>query len=82
MSTPFHPPSPDVVADLRALADEPVRLEDFLRWINTPLTGTELREANEMIDWFQRRYPTVRARLAYCRKAYARACRLAPPSSR
>jgi hypothetical protein len=55
-----------------ALVDAPRPLEEFLARTRAPLTADELATTCELIAWFTRRYPTVRERLDYVRRATAR----------
>jgi hypothetical protein len=55
-----------------ALVEAPRPVEEFLARVRAPLTEDEFTTAHELVTWFTRRYPTVRARLDYVRRAYAR----------
>lgn len=58
--------------EVAALVDAPRPTDEFLARIRTPLTEDEIATTRELVAWFTRRYPTVRERLAYVRRAYAR----------
>jgi hypothetical protein len=53
------------LANLIALRLSP---EDFDRRVATPLMDGETDEIAELIEWFSRRYPTAKERLAYARR--------------
>jgi hypothetical protein len=63
---------PDIVREIREMAEAPVPLEELrARWARE-LPEAELAENIALIDWFCRRYPTPEARLRYARSAYER----------
>lgn len=56
--------------EIAAIYEAPLSPEEFearLREALASLDGPEGNQLVELIDWFQRRYPTARERLAYCR---------------
>jgi hypothetical protein len=60
---------------VEALYLEPLPVEEFERRVRASLEeleGPELENLQELLGWFQRRYPTAKERLAYARRAYAR----------
>jgi hypothetical protein len=65
---PDWPPSAEDIARVREAAERPLPLEEFLAWINTPMSEEEEAEALSLINWFMRRYPTPAERLAYARR--------------
>ena len=57
--------------EIAAICESPLSPEDFdtrVREAIASLDGPEGAQLSELIDWFQRRYPTARERLAYCRR--------------
>ncbi|MBE7451120.1 MAG: hypothetical protein HS111_20155 [Kofleriaceae bacterium] len=46
--------------------------DEFARLLAIPLTADEIAEVAALVTWFERRYPTARARFAYVRRALAR----------
>jgi hypothetical protein len=70
--------SPADLAELRAFADRSLSREEFDAYVGAPMSEDERERIDELIDWFTRRYPTPEARLAYARRAYARARRVMP----
>ena len=80
MSERFVPPPPEVVAELRALAERRLGPEEFEAYVRAPVSDFEREQREELISWFVRRYPTPAARLAYARRAYARWRAAMPPS--
>jgi len=48
--------------------------EDAHEYLAAPVSDLEREEVLALVDWFNRRYPTPLARLAYARTAYARWC--------
>ena len=66
------PPSSDVLARLRVLAERQLSPEDFSAALAQPLSEAEEEDSRSLIRWFRRRYPTPAARLAYVRRAYRR----------
>jgi hypothetical protein len=69
---PLVPPSPDVLARLRAISERQLSPEEFSAALAQPLGEAEEEESRSLIRWFRRRYPTPAARLAYVRRAYRR----------
>jgi hypothetical protein len=55
-----------------ALIDAPRPVDEFVARVAAPLTEDERASTLELVAWFTRRYPTVRERLDYVRRAYAR----------
>lgn len=47
-------------------------------WLAKPISGEEITNVVATVQWFTRRYPTARDRLAYARRAYARWVRHVP----
>lgn len=68
-----------------ALEDEPLTPEEWAHLEAIPVSEAELAETLDLIRWFKRRYPTVRARLAYARRKYREVTRkpaaIRPPDS-
>lgn len=60
---------PAVVA---ALCDASLPVDEFVARTQAPLTEDEVAATLELVTWFTRRYPTVRERLDYVRRAHAR----------
>jgi hypothetical protein len=58
--------------EVAALVDAPRPVEEFLARVRAPLSEDEIATTLEVVAWFTRRYPTVRERLEYVRRAYAR----------
>lgn len=57
--------------EVAAIYETPLSPEEFdarLREAIASLDGPEGAQLSELIDWFQRSYPTARERLAYCRR--------------
>ncbi len=70
-----------VSPDLLNLAAARLSPEEFERRAGPPLTDAEAEEIAGLVEWFTRRYPTARERLAYARRKmrdYARAGGAAP----
>jgi hypothetical protein len=76
----FEPPSPEVVAHVRAFAERQLSPEEFEAYVRAPMSDFEREQIDEMYTWFTRRYPTAGERLAYARRAYARWARAMPPA--
>ena len=55
-----------------ALCDSPLPVDEFLARTRAPLTEEEVSSTRELVTWFTRRYPTVRARLDYVRRVHPR----------
>jgi hypothetical protein len=64
-------------ARLRALHEEPLPREEFLRRLALPISEAERETTLELIRWFRRRYPTPLERLAWARRAQKRWLRAA-----
>jgi len=47
-------------------------VDEFDRRASAPLTEDELAETADLVRWFTQRYPTVRERFAYVRRAWRR----------
>jgi hypothetical protein len=60
--------APDVRADVAALANRQLPLDEFRAWADGPIGDEERAEMIELIDWFIRRYPTPAARLQSARR--------------
>lgn len=69
-----------MVRALRAHAERALTPAELDAYVNAPLSDFEREERAALIAWFQRRYPTPAARLAYARRAYARWKAALPPS--
>jgi hypothetical protein len=79
VSTRFVPPPPEVVAEMRQVAERPLGADEFNALINAPMSEFEREEIESLIAWFMRRYPTPAARLACQQRAYAQARKRMPP---
>ncbi len=55
-----------------AQAERELSSEEFAAYVDQPMSPEELTGIYELLDWFERKYPTPAARLAYARAAYAR----------
>jgi hypothetical protein len=78
MSRRFVPPPPELVAEVRRVAERRMSAEEFDAHVNAPMSDEERQELLALIDWFMRRYPTPAARLAQARRSYRAATLLAP----
>jgi len=72
MSDGLRPASPEARARLKALAEQPLPLDEWHRRLAIPLSRDEIEHTQELVRWFRRRYPTVGERLAYVRRAHKR----------
>lgn len=63
------------VAERRLSADE------LRAWVEAPMSDAERQEILSLIDWFTRRYPTARERLAAARRSAKNALALAGRAS-
>jgi hypothetical protein len=79
MTSPFVPPPPKVVREIRALAERRLPREEFDAYANAPMSEEERAEKHELIEWFTRHYPTPLQRLASARRAYVNVKRWIPP---
>jgi hypothetical protein len=70
------------VEAIRALAERRLSAEEFNAYVEAPMSEDERREIQELITWFQKRYPRPIDRLISARRAYARAARRSPPGAR
>lgn len=68
----LRPASPQTRARLKALAEQPLPLDEWQRRLAIPLSVEEIERTGALVRWFRNRYPTVDDRLAYVRKAYRR----------
>ncbi len=59
-------------ARLRALHEQPLPREEFLRRLALPISHEERAATLELVRWFRRRYPTPLERLAWARRAHKR----------
>ena len=64
--------TPERRARLKALAEQPLTLEEWHRRLAIPLSPEETEHTRELVRWFRRRYPTVDQRLDYIRRAHKR----------
>ncbi len=61
----------DVTARARELDEQPMQPDEFDRLVTQVLADDhEIQERTALIEWFLRRYPTARDRLAYARRKY------------
>jgi len=59
-------------AEVKALWEAPLERAEFERRVAIALAeDEEIARLGELIDWFSRRYPTAKERLAYARHKYA-----------
>ena len=72
MSDVIQLASPETRARLKALAEQPLPLDEWRRRLAIPLSPEEVEHTQALVRWFRRRYPTVGERLAYVRRAYKR----------
>ena len=72
MSRAIQPATDATRVRLKAVAVEPLPLEEWRRRAAIPLTDDERERTLELVRWFRRRYPTAADRLAYVRGAYKR----------
>jgi hypothetical protein len=72
MSPPLRPADTRTRERLRALAEQPLPLEEWRRREAIPLGEEERERTLELVRWFTRRYPTPSERLDYVRRAYRR----------
>ncbi len=63
---------------IERLVEEPLPVEVFMERVSRPPTEAEVRETAELVRWFKARYPTVRERLEYARRTFARWNRILP----
>jgi hypothetical protein len=70
MTRRLEPPSPAALARIRDLADRPLSAEEFAARLAIPISEEERRETRQLIEWFQRRYPTPHERLRSARRLY------------
>jgi hypothetical protein len=61
-----------VAPEIADLVDVPLPEEEFLQRVSRPPTDSEIEEVAALFEWFTRRYPTVKARLDYVRRTFAR----------
>jgi hypothetical protein len=64
--------SPETRVRLKALAEQPLPLDEWKRLLAIPLSTEEIEHTQTLVRWFCRRYPTVGERFAYVRRAYKR----------
>jgi hypothetical protein len=57
--------------DLASFHKRSLGPEEAQQYLDAPITEAERDEFRMLFGWFQRRYPTPLARLAYVRRAYA-----------
>jgi hypothetical protein len=72
MSDGIRPASPETRARLKALAEQPLPLDEWHRRLAIPLSPEEIEHTQALVRWFRGRYPTAGDRLAYVRRAYKR----------
>ena len=69
---------PNLAPGVAELVDRSLPVEEFDRRARAPLTEDELAETAALVRWFTQRYPTVRERFAYVRRAWRRWTRPIP----
>lgn len=62
----------EAAARIRALTERSLTPEEADAYLATPMSDEERRHSRELIEWFQRRYPTPLERLRYVTRAYRR----------
>ena len=72
MSDGVRPATPETRAKLKALAEQPLSLDEWRRRLAIPLSPEEIQHTQTLVRWFRRRYSTVGERLAYARRTYER----------
>ncbi len=60
-----------IAPEIAHLVDQPLTPEEFDRRLAAPRSAEESAEAQALIRWFMRRYPTPKERLAYARRRFA-----------
>ena len=68
MTEQLLPPDPETVAKLREMSERRLSAEEFEAYVRAPMSEAEREEILAQIEWFMRRYPTARERLAYARR--------------
>lgn len=66
------PPDRPLDPRIAELGDRPLGAEEFERRVGAPLTEDERADTAALVSWFTCRYPTVRERFAYIRRAWRR----------
>lgn len=72
MSGGLEPPDEAALARVRRMAERQVSAEELAAQLATPISAEERAAVLELVEWFERRYPTPAERLAYVRRAYRR----------
>jgi hypothetical protein len=62
----------DDTDQLLALQNRRLSPAEAQAYLDAPASDTEREQLQELVAWFQRRYPSPLERLAYVRRAYAR----------
>ena len=66
-----RPAAPDVISAIARLHERQLTPEEREALEAVPISDEERQATQALIEWFTRRYPTARERLAYVRRAYA-----------
>lgn len=74
----FEPPAPPLVEAVRKEAERTLSPEEWAAARAIPISDEERAEVLAMVEWFTRRYPTVRERLAWNRRRMEAARRRSP----
>jgi hypothetical protein len=61
-----------VTRRLAELDLETLPVDEFLRRCALPVSPEAIEGTDELVTWFMRRYPTIKDRFAYVRRARAR----------
>lgn len=67
----FKQPTQEERQLLEELAKRSLTAAEFDAYVNAPMTEDERADIRAKIEWFSRRYPTARERLAAARRQYA-----------
>jgi hypothetical protein len=63
---------PNLAPEVAGQVDRALPADEFDRRVSAPLTEEELAATEALVRWFTRRYPSVRERLDYARRAWRR----------
>ncbi len=78
MTRKFVAPSAEALERMHAISARQLSADEVDAGLSARRNREEMEQARALIRWFKKRYPTVRERLAYARRAHQQWARSMP----